>query len=68
MASGNIELEISADDEGVAYLTLPHHPGRGKSGASSKQVRLHDLIKYPGPDIYFDFDKNGHLIGIEILT
>jgi uncharacterized protein YuzE len=61
-------LTISDDDQDVAYLTLPGHPGRGTAGAVVKQTRLRDILTYAGPDIYFDFDKDGDLIGIEILA
>ena len=56
------------DDNDVAYITLPEHPGKGVSGAVSKQIRLLDLTAYDGPDIYLDFDSKGHLIGLEILA
>ncbi|MFB9287222.1 hypothetical protein ACFFTM_02500 [Pseudoduganella plicata] len=46
-------LKISEDDEDVAYLTLPNHSGQRTAGAVQKQAKLHDLIKYNGPDIHF---------------
>ena len=61
-------LKISEDDEDVAYLTLPKHSGQGTAGAVRKQEKLRDLIKYNGPDIHLDFDKEGNLIGIEIIA
>jgi hypothetical protein len=61
-------LTISDGNEGVAYLTLPEHPGKGTPGAVAKQTRFLDLMTYVGPDIYFDLDKDGTLIGVEILT
>ena len=64
MESG-MTLKISDDDEDVAYLTLPGHPRTAESAV--KQTRLLDLVAYTGPDIYLDFDKDGKLIGIEIL-
>jgi hypothetical protein len=63
-----ITLTISEDDDEVAYLELPGHPGKGVSGAVGKQIRLLDLTAYDGPDIYLDFDSKGHLIGLEILA
>ena len=62
-----IRLKVSADDDEVAYVKLPDHP---ESGAQvSKTIRLYDCIgKYKGPDLYFDFDESGTLIGIEILA
>ena len=68
MTTAKIKLKTSEDDEDVAYLTLPKHPGQGVSGAFQKQTRLLDLMKYSGPDVYLDFDKDGNLIGIEIFA
>ena len=60
-------LRVSDDDEDVAYLRLPSHPG-GEVRVS-RSVRLVDLIgPYQGPDLAFDFDQDGLLIGIEILV
>jgi len=56
------------EDNDVAYITLPEHPGKGTSGAVSKQIRLLDLATYVGPDIYLDFDSKNHLIGLEIIA
>lgn len=72
MADGKIELVVyEADDkegdDDVAYLTLPDHPGRATRGCVAKQTRLYDVIQYNGPDILLDFDKNGRLIGVEVL-
>jgi hypothetical protein len=65
-----INLKVSEDEEDedvVAYLTLPDHPGPG-SGVVKQNVRLRDLIgDYVGPDLYFDFDENNTLVGVEIL-
>jgi uncharacterized protein YuzE len=63
-----MKLEISEDDEDVAYLILPGHPGRGTTGSVVKQTRLLNLLEYTGPDIHLDFDNDGNLIGIEILA
>jgi hypothetical protein len=68
MAKGKIELKVSDKDRSVAYISLPDHPGIGKPGVVVKQVRLIDLCTgYKGPDVYLDFDKSNHLVGIEIL-
>ncbi len=69
MKKEKIKLKLSKDDEDVAYVYLPEHPKVTSKGLVKRQVRLFDLIKnYKGPDIYLDFDKNNHLIGIEILS
>ncbi len=63
----NFEFKISEDDEDVAYLKLPGHPGT-KPGVVKRSVSLRDLFgKYDGPDINFDFGEGNKLIGIEIL-
>ena len=68
MAEKRISLAVSADDQNVAYLYLPDHPGRGTSGVVVKQVRLSSLLKYTGPDLNLDFDEYGQLIGLEVLA
>jgi uncharacterized protein YuzE len=69
MANGKIELKISQDDQDVAYISLPNHPGKEISGVVVKQLRLIELCEdYKGPDVYLDFDKDRRLIGIEILA
>lgn len=42
-------LEVSADDDDVAYLILPDHPREGVAGISRKQIRLRDLLECVGP-------------------
>ena len=60
-------LEVSEDDDEVAYLKLPGHPG-AVPGVVKKTVCLRDLLTdYEGPDLNFDFDRNNNLIGVEIL-
>jgi hypothetical protein len=67
MAEKKISLAVSADDQDVAYLYLPGHPGRGAPGLA-KQVRLSSLLTYKGPDLSLDFDGDGQLVGVEILV
>jgi hypothetical protein len=67
MANGNIELSLGPEGD-VAYISLPDHPGV-VYGAVEKQLRLRNLIgDHGGPDLYFDFDKENRIIGIEILA
>ena len=65
-----IQLNVSVDDsedDVVAYLMLPDHPGEGVATVA-KNVRLRDLVgDYNGPDLYFDFDASNTLVGVEIL-
>lgn len=67
MAEKKISLAVSADDQDVAYLYLPGHPGRGVPGVA-KQVRLSSLLTYKGPDLFLDFDCDGQLVGVEVLA
>jgi hypothetical protein len=66
-----ITLKLSQnneDDEVVAYLTLPGHPSHSLERVAANTIRLRDLIAdYKGPDLFFDFDENKVLIGVEIL-
>jgi len=69
MEPKRIELTVSADDENVAYVKLPNHPGGDAYGIVAKQLRLRELCgNYEGPDLFLDFDKENCLIGIEILA
>lgn len=64
----SMTLEISDDDEDVAYLMLPDHPG-DQHGVVKKTINLRSAIgAYSGPDINLDFDSDNVLIGIEILA
>ncbi len=66
-AQARFALTVSDDDGGVAYLTLPGHPGNAP-GVVKRSVCLRDLVgEYEGPDISFDFDANNRLIGVEIV-
>lgn len=64
--SDRLKLEVSTENDGsevVAYLTLPDH-----ASSVARNVRLRDLLgDYKGPDLYFDFDEDNTLVGIEIL-
>jgi hypothetical protein len=63
-----LEVKVSDDDSGVAYLRLPGHPGFGSPGAVKKSVSVRDIIgEYQGPDITLDFDADNRIIGVEIV-
>ena len=67
MAKRGFDFKVSEEDDDVAYLGLPGHPGFGKK-IVHKTLRLRDLVgDYQGPDLYFDFGENNRLIGVEIL-
>ncbi|OJT20782.1 hypothetical protein BO221_28115 [Archangium sp. Cb G35] len=64
---GRFELRVSQDDQDVAYLRLPSHPG--ETCEMSKSIRLAELMgSYTGPDVVLDFDQDGVLVGIELLA
>ena len=53
----------------ASYLTLPDHPGRGTRGCVANSIPLDQLVEgYEGPDVTLDFDREGRLIGIEVLA
>lgn len=57
-------------DEGASYLYLKDHPRSGPEsvGCVANTIVLEDMVPgYRGPDIHLDFDKDGVLIGLEIL-
>ena len=64
-------LELVVDDTvNAAYLYLKQHPERGpdSDGCVADTVILEDLLpNYRGPDISLDFDREGVLIGLEII-
>lgn len=69
MSESKFELKISEDDSDVAYLSLPDHQGSGIPGVVAKQISLGEIIQdYKGADVHLDFDKDGRLIGIEMLA
>lgn len=61
-----IRVQFEGEDAHTAYVALPGH--RHEPGIVSKTVILGELIDYKGPQIHLDLDKDGTLIGIEILT
>ena len=55
-------------DANVAYVSFVEHADHEKFNVVKKMLRLSSLIEaYEGPEIHFDFDKDGRLVGIEIL-
>jgi len=58
---------IKENDESI-YIQLKDHPKKITFGIVDKNIDIASLIKnYIGTPIYFDFNKDGILIGIEIL-
>jgi hypothetical protein len=66
MKAKKIRVRVSGDESGTAYVSLPGH--KAEHGIVSKTIRLDDLIDgFKGPWVNLDFNKDGVLIGIEIL-
>ncbi|MDN2709748.1 hypothetical protein O0880_09975 [Janthinobacterium sp. SUN118] len=40
-----MQLELSADDDNVAYLIRPGHRGKGVAGGVKKQIRLRSAAR-----------------------
>lgn len=67
MKTNKIILKLSKDDDKVGYLYLPKHPKETIFGIVKKTISINELMTdYKGIPIYFDFDEDGELIGIEI--
>jgi hypothetical protein len=53
----------------AAYIALPGHPEQLVYGIVSRTISLDDVIDgFKGPRVNLDFNKDGVLIGIEILV
>ena len=69
MKEKKIRVRMSADDSDSAYVALPGCPDEPQYGIVSKTVCLDDVVEdFKGPGINLDFNKDGVLIGIEILV
>lgn len=62
------QFDLSEDDDEVAYLELPTHPG-SNAGVVKRTVSLRDVLGPDvGPDVNLDFDAGGVLVGIEVIA
>jgi len=61
-----IRVNLVGRDAHTAYVTLPGY--RSEPGVVSKTIVLRELTTYEGPHVHLDLDKDGRLIGIEILA
>jgi hypothetical protein len=67
MSEKKIRVVLSGRDARTAYISLPGH--KKSPGTVAKTLRLGDLVKpFAGPQVHFDFNEQGRLIGIEILA
>ena len=69
MSDKKIRAKITGADSETAYIALPGYPAAPQSGAIAKTICLDDVIDgFKGPRIQLDFNRDGVLIGIEILA
>jgi hypothetical protein len=67
MSEEKIHIRIGGEDSETAYVALPGY--RSEFGIVKKTITLDELLEdYRGPRVSLDFDKDGILIGIEILA
>jgi hypothetical protein len=68
MTDKKIRVKLVGDDAHTAYIALPGYPERPE-GVVSKTLILDAIVPgYKGPRVHLDFDKDGILIGIEVLV
>lgn len=69
MAMKKIRVKMNGEDSDTAYIALPGYPHQLQYGVVSKTICLDDVLdSFKGPRINLDFNKDGVLIGIEILV
>ena len=61
-----IRVEFEGEDAHAAYVALSGH--RHEPGIVSKTIILNEVLDFKGPHVHLDLDKEGRLIGIEILA
>lgn len=61
-----IRVQYEGEDAHTAYVALRGH--RSEPGIVSKTIILNDVLDFKGPHVHLDLDKEGRLIGIEILA
>ncbi|MGB0871138.1 MAG: hypothetical protein ACPG6V_05580 [Flavobacteriales bacterium] len=60
-----IKVKISEDDKTVGYIKMPINSNVDKR--IHKTIEIHELVDdYKGVTVYFDFNENNELLGIEI--
>ena len=50
-----------------AYLRFPNHPLTTGQGRVASTATMNRRPNGSGPDITFDYDENGEIVGIEVL-
>ena len=61
-----IRVQFEGEDAHTAYVALPGH--RHEPGIVSKTILLNEVLELKGPHVHLDLDREGRLIGIEILA
>ena len=69
MTKAQIRVRISGTESENAYVTLPGYPVEPQGGVVSRTISLEEVIPgFKGPCVNLDFDRDGLLIGIEIIA
>jgi len=64
-----IRVKLVGRNAATAYVALPGYPDKPIPGVVARTVNLDDLLPdFVGPRVHLDFNQDGRLIGIEILT
>ena len=67
--SKKIRVQMKKGQSKVAYIKLPGYPKKLLPGVTCKTIGLEEIVSdYDGPTVNLDFNKDGTLIGIEILV
>jgi uncharacterized protein YuzE len=69
MLEKKIRVKMSSDYSDTAYISLPGDPKQPQYAIVSRTISLDDVLEnFKGPRVNLDFNKDGQLIGIEILV
>ena len=69
MSEKKIRAKITGAESETAYIALPGYPSEPQSGLIAKTISLDDIFdELKGPRVNLDFNRDGVLIGIEILA
>lgn len=72
MAQRKVEFSMYLDEDAAAYLSLVPVDDVGAetvNRSTARSVRLMDLVgEYIGPELVFDFNEEGVLLGVEVVS
>lgn len=63
-----MSTKIKVNKSETVYVALPDYPKEIVPGVVKKSVSLDDIYDYDGPRVQLDFDKEGRLIGVEVVA